>query len=594
MLADSPPPPSQQQSRLILLGAARFPGLPTLGDSQAAPLGRSAELVHQYFTARMGVRGALNLFDQPMSASEQVKQIKEYLLASPDGSRVFIYYIGHGILISGAGGASEYVLACRDTSHHAKLGTSITVAAIGELLKSVAARLDVVIILDCCFAAMAFSSLQVGCRSLSLLAASSRYKAAIASPTATRTQFTDCVYQALEAGSPERGERLSLSEIEVLVREKMRQNYPDTGVDPEVHAPKYGLGDPRHDPIFPNPAFQRSAAAAAPAAPSSGAYLIVQVEPEKRRSARPRYHVKAWMLIEPAQDHYWGDLIWDTDSGNDGKPVPQAQLAPLLLALHRGAADWLLARDVYSPEFWIELVVPIELLDEGFDQLAGVNGPLGADHHLVIRSWERLRIAQSAAAMGPGKIKISLKPEAACAPGEGSALTADAILRQQQRWEQLHRSAPPGSAACLELPPAAIADRGSDRARRAWVRAHCPSGRPLWDPLVSPQGMAVVCAVMEASPAAGSAQRDSFITLLRAGIPIILWARRPASPDSAALLSMINTPDVRHIPDRIRALRREAAADPSGSHDGRGLTLLWDNPNRLPARIRLRAPETRR
>jgi hypothetical protein len=83
-----------------------------------------------------------------MSASEQVKQMKEYLLASPDGSRIFIYYVGHGLLIGGAGGASEYVLACRDTSHQAKLGTSITVAAIGELLKSVAARLDVVIILD--------------------------------------------------------------------------------------------------------------------------------------------------------------------------------------------------------------------------------------------------------------------------------------------------------------------------------------------------------------------------------------------------------------------------------------------------------------
>lgn len=594
MPADSHQQPPQPPSRLILLGAAGFPGLPTLGDSQAGPLGRSAELVDQYFTARLGVRGALRLFDEPMSASEQVQQMKEYLLASPDGSRVFIYYIGHGLLIGGAGGTSEYVLACRDTSHQAKLGTSITVAALGELLKSVAARLDVVIILDCCFAAMAFSALQVSCRSLSLFAASSRYKTAIASPAARLTQFTDCLHQALEAGSPAHAERLSLSELEMLVREKMRQNYPDTGVDPEVHAPKYGLGDPRHEPIFPNPAFQHRGAAATPEAAVNGAYLIVQIEPEKRRSQRPRYHVKAWMLIEPAPEQYWGDLIWDTDSGNEGKPVAQGQLAQLLLGLHRGAADWLLARDIYSPDFWIELVVPVELLDEGFDQLAGVNGPLGADHHLVLRSWERLRIAQSAAALCPGKLKINLKPEAGPAAGSGDTLTADAILRQQQRWEHLRQSARPGSPACLELPPTAAASHGSDRALRAWVRAHCPAGRPLWDPLVSPQGMTVVCAVMEESPAAGNAQRESFITLLRAGIPIIVWTRHSGSPDPEVLRSAICAHDIRHIPEQIRVLRREAAADSSGSHHGRGLALFWDNPNRLPARIRLRAPAARR
>ena len=67
MLADAPapalplaPPP---HNRLILLGASGFPGLPTLADSQAAPLMRSAELVQEYFSARMGVRSALHLFD---------------------------------------------------------------------------------------------------------------------------------------------------------------------------------------------------------------------------------------------------------------------------------------------------------------------------------------------------------------------------------------------------------------------------------------------------------------------------------------------------------------------------------------------------
>ena len=106
--------------------------------------------------------------------------------------------------------------------------------------------------------------------------------------------------------------------------------------------------------------------------------------------------------------------------------------------------------------------------------------------------------------------------------------------------------------------------------------------------------MTVVCAVMEESPAAGSAQRESFITLLRAGIPIIVWTRHSGSPDPEVLRSAICAHDIRHIPEQIRVLRREAAADSSGSHHGRGLALFWDNPNRLPARIRLRAPAARR
>lgn len=587
-------PATRPQNLLILLGSAGYPGLPTLGEAQAGPFMRSAEAMRDYFKTRMGVRDVLDLFDQPMSASEQIKWMKEYLQSAASGSRVFIYYIGHGILIPGAGGASEYVLACRDTSHEAKLGTAITVAALGEMLRSVAARLDVVMILDCCFAAMAFSALQVSCRSLSLFAASSRYKAAIAAPEAARTQFTDCVHKALAAGSSIHGERLSLQDLELLVREQLQKHYPDTRVDPELHAPKYGLGDPRGEPLFPNPAFQLESIAGAPAKQPIAAYLIVQIEPEKRRSARSRYQVKAWMLIEPEPEQYYGDMIWDTDSGNEGKPVPQGQLDHLLLALHKGAADWLLARDIYNPDFWIEMILPRELLNERFDQLAGANGPLGADHHFVVRSWERQRVAQSVAAMGPGRLKINLKPEAAARPGDTFGLTADALLRQQQRWDQLRRQERQLSAPFVEISGAVEPGRMNDGALGGWVRAHCPAGRPLWDRLVNEQGLGLVCVVMEQPPASSSAEVDSFFTMLRAGIPVVLWLRRATSQSSAVLLNLLSTQQLRRIPDQIRALRRAAAADATGGHYGSDLTLLWDNPNRLPTRVRLRAPETRR
>src|SRR5262249_40214132 len=155
--------------------------------------------------------------------------------------------------------------------------------------------------------------------------------------------------------------------------------------------------------------------------------------------------------VESSPDQYWGELIWDTDSGNEGKPLLMGQLSSLLLALHKGAADWLLAWGIDSPDFCIELVVPRELLNQDFDQLAGVNGPLGADHPLVVRSWERLRIAQLAAAAPPARLKINLKAEPILGSGDGGELTADAILRQRQRWEPLQRSDSPRTTALLEL-----------------------------------------------------------------------------------------------------------------------------------------------
>jgi len=586
MAADPP-----VQSLLILLGASRFSELPSLGEAQAAPLSGSADTVRRYFRERLGVRESLDLFDSAASASEQIKQMGVFLTGRGSG-RLFIYYIGHGIPIAGAGSGSEFVLACRDTRQTAKLGTALTVAALAELLKSAASRLDVVMLLDCCFAAAAFSALQVSCRSLALFAATSRYKAAIAVPQANRTQFTDCLYRVLESGSAKHGERLSLDDLDALVRQKMQELYPDTAVMPELHAPKYGAVDPRREPLFPNPACRLEGR---PEEPAEIPYLVIQLEPEKRRGPRPRYQVKAWMLIEAEPEQYWGDLIWDSDSGNDGKPLSEEQLDLVIPELHRGASDWLLANDIYRPDFWIEMIVPRELLNKRFDQIAGVNGPLGADHHMVVRSWERLRVAQSRAEAGGPKLQISLKPKPA---GTRPAweLTADALLRQQRRWEELRRQEQQVCAPLLELPEAAAHAGTAAEARGAFIRAHCPPGRTLWDRLVSEHGLGVFCAVLEQPPVASSGQEDPFVTLLRAGIPIMLWVRTATGPKNsqAALRSVISAQEVRRIPEQVRALRRAAAIGAPEQQHGSELTLLWDNPNRLPGRIRLQAPGIRK
>jgi nucleoside phosphorylase len=71
---------------------------------------------------------------------------------------------------------------------------------------------------------------------------------------------------------------------------------------------------------------------------------------------------------------------------------------------------------------------------------------------------------------------------------------------------------------------------------------------------------------------------------LRAGIPVVLWDRRPHPPASirTVILALTNG-DPRELPQRMRRLRGDAAgtrmADRS-THPGRYIALLWDDPNR--------------
>ncbi|MQY03793.1 VMAP-C domain-containing protein [Actinomadura macrotermitis] len=76
---------------------------------------------------------------------------------------------------------------------------------------------------------------------------------------------------------------------------------------------------------------------------------------------------------------------------------------------------------------------------------------------------------------------------------------------------------------------------------------------------------------------------------LKTGVPVMLWPRAACDPghdDCAgrrdALVARVAAAHPADLPAVALALRREALVAPDAAHCGRDLTLLWDDPSRLP------------
>ena len=69
------------------------------------------------------------------------------------------------------------------------------------------------------------------------------------------------------------------------------------------------------------------------------------------------------------------------------------------------------------------------------------------------------------------------------------------------------------------------------------------------------------------------------MALLRAGLPIVLWARQGC--EEHGLRTLFDDHPLKGLETRVMEARRQAQYDPTAAH-GRHLTLLWDDPERLP------------
>ncbi|GAA2500752.1 VMAP-C domain-containing protein [Winogradskya humida] len=191
-------------------------------------------------------------------------------------------------------------------------------------------------------------------------------------------------------------------------------------------------------------------------------------------------------------------------------------------------------------------------------------------------------------------------------PVEIELLLPGDLLRQAVEWWNTELEAPAPTPLCLDYP---VVVRSLDRMRAPYRhRIWNQRWRAMWqqparhqvyrgreDPVKEELGpwnarlrerRDVTTVVLGSSPdhESGSHELES---ALNAGIPVILWDRRPGSPapEIAELLTEATDGSPADLLASIRTLRVQAALLPEGPdtrerHPGRHLALLWDDPDR--------------
>jgi hypothetical protein len=95
---------------------------------------------------------------------------------------------------------------------------------------------------------------------------------------------------------------------------------------------------------------------------------------------------------------------------------------------------------------------------------------------------------------------------------------------------------------------------------------------------------APVCLCLAITPV--PAKCGALLAALRAGVPVLLWCRRPAPDIRAVLSGLVGLSAVgrlKDLPRRVFHFRREAAAvGEDQEHLAHHLTLLWDDADRIP------------
>jgi nucleoside phosphorylase len=176
------------------------------------------------------------------------------------------------------------------------------------------------------------------------------------------------------------------------------------------------------------------------------------------------------------------------------------------------------------------------------------------------------------------------------------------LLDEAVEWWRTELDEPAPTPLCVDYP---VVVRSLDRMRsghrhRVWVNRwkalwrHPSRHRLYWGRSGSDvdlhgwnarlrENVDLTTVVLSGSPG-DDAGYDELRSALNAGIPVILWDRRtPAEPVPAELITRLLHGDPADLPNRVSALRKEAAVVPEGTqrfHTGRHLALLWDDPTR--------------
>jgi vWA-MoxR associated protein C-terminal domain len=274
----------------------------------------------------------------------------------------------------------------------------------------------------------------------------------------------------------------------------------------------------------------RAPGAASPAPWSPSDYLIIGLRPLLDSAPGSDALLSHWRRVHP------GEQLKGADRRID---LREAESAVRTL-IRQAESEWayLLTNDLA-----LEFVLPRDLLDLRVERwhkapFQGVDGVLGEDHQVVVRSLDRLNRRD----LHGGWVR-----------------RWDAFA--QGRAGRVHWFPEDGRPHLLSDPPPAVVVLSAPPSPRAVRRAR------------------------------GSV--DELAEALRVGVPVVLWDRR-GEDDQAfreALRSLLNRHDPRELPSVVRALRIASGdRDPEGKTEedfivGRHVALLWDDPNRMPVAL---------
>ncbi|MCC3332030.1 WD40 repeat domain-containing protein [Nocardia abscessus] len=294
----------------VICGAREWPGMGERFAPAAAFANTAAGLrdyLHSVEGLGLAAADLLWLFDSPATAVEHLDRIHTFLTARTTrsgathgrGLVVVFAYVGHGAFF---GGERAYSLLLRDTREPVPAETSLRVASVASMLRATVPESARIVILDACFAGVAFKDFQSDLTQLSavkiiealehshstrgvalLCAASARNPARLAGADTT-TLFGRALLDVLHTGDPDIAGPMSLRRIGELTTRRLTDHALDHAPTPEVHAPDQHHGDLAAKPLFPNPATP-AVTAALPEALRAG---LEHPYPEFRRAAVER------------------------------------------------------------------------------------------------------------------------------------------------------------------------------------------------------------------------------------------------------------------------------------------------------------------
>lgn len=274
------------------------------------------------------------------------------------------------------------------------------------------------------------------------------------------------------------------------------------------------------------------------------ARLLVRAKPAQSRDkdGNELYDVKAWLADHP-----------------DARPLLNGAEERVkkdhLVGLVNRCRQELGKVSLRPAQVRLELTFCRELLVETADQWPDPQDecPIGSLHSLVFRCWERAQNPDWSAELEKHVLHFEQ---------HGKKLIAV--------WDPWNPAAPSG-----------------DDLEALWIEAG-RSGGPALRVSLNQRELCCVCILEKGPGGAPSDQKtDLFLTLLRAGVPGILWARDDPAGATAGTRAefaqlLASATDLHSLREAVDKNRQDAVRSPETNRLGGRIALIWDDPRYPP------------